>query len=109
MALSDVEHIVHFTLDKHDNTGKGRKLRKEFRMNCCPFIADCQYFSDEIEKVQRTGATFKSNQLERIKAMAKTHRLEFCASNASFCARHLLAKEIIAKRRAPAPAESQSS
>jgi len=63
-------------------------------MNCCPFLADCQYFSDEIEKVQRTGATFKSNQLERIKALAKTHRLEFCASNASFCARYLLAKEV---------------
>jgi hypothetical protein len=98
-------------------------------MNCCPFLAECQYFSDEIEKVQRAGATFKSNQLERIKAMAKTHRLEFCASNASFCARHLLAKEIgikdvpkdlhpshvlrakeiIAKHRSPAPAESHSS
>lgn len=63
-------------------------------MNCCPFLAECQYFNDQIEKVQRVGATFKSNQLERIQALAKTNRLEFCASKASFCARHMLAKEI---------------
>ncbi|MGQ9648547.1 MAG: hypothetical protein ACUVXJ_00365 [Phycisphaerae bacterium] len=63
-------------------------------MNHCPFLAECQYFSDQIDKVQRFGATFKSNQFERIQALAKTYRLEFCASKANFCARHMLAKEI---------------
>lgn len=63
-------------------------------MNHCPFIAECQYFSDQIEKVQTLGATFKSNQIERITALAKTYRLEFCASKASFCARYLLARQI---------------
>jgi len=98
-------------------------------MNCCPFLAECQYFSDQIDKVQTVGATFKSNQLERIQALAKTYRLEFCASKATFCARYLLAKEVgikdvpndllpshvlrakqmIEKHRLPASAESQSS
>ena len=63
-------------------------------MKHCDFLAECQYFSDQIEKVQTLGAAFKSNQLERIQALAKTYRLEFCASNASFCACYMLAKEI---------------
>lgn len=63
-------------------------------MKHCEFLAECQYFSDQIEKVQTVGATFKANQLERIQALAKTYRLEFCASNATFCARYMLAKEI---------------
>jgi hypothetical protein len=63
-------------------------------MKHCEFLAECQYFSDQIEKVQTLGAAFKSNQLERIQALAKTYRLEFCASKATFCARYLLAKEI---------------
>ncbi|MDM8005124.1 MAG: hypothetical protein QUV05_03090 [Phycisphaerae bacterium] len=63
-------------------------------MNCCPYLTECQYFNDQIDKVQRVGATFKSNQLERIQALAKTYRLEFCASKANFCARHMLANEI---------------
>jgi hypothetical protein len=63
-------------------------------MKTCEFLAECQYFSDQIDKVQTLGAAFKSNQLERIQALAKTYRLEFCASNASFCARNMLAKQV---------------
>jgi hypothetical protein len=60
----------------------------------CEFLAECQYFSDQIEKVQAIGATFRSNQTERILALSKTFRLEFCASNASYCARHMVAKAL---------------
>jgi hypothetical protein len=60
----------------------------------CEYLAECRYFSDQIEKVQALGATFRSNQTERILALSKTFRLEFCASNASFCACYMVARAL---------------
>lgn len=60
----------------------------------CPYLERCNYFSNQLESFQVSGAAYRKWQIDKLRSLTANHQLQYCTHRCLQCARYTVGKAI---------------